>query len=234
MDRSSREHAVGVLKRRLTSPTAVVLEVGCSSGYFLRDVREALPDVFVIGADYVGAPLDRLAHAMSGIPLLQFDLTACPLDDACVDAVVALNVLEHIPDDTAAIRQIHRILRPGGVAVIELPAGPRLYDVYDKMLMHYRRYSLSDATRAFRRAGFRVEHPSHLGFLLYPAFAIVKLGNKRHLRDSEETQRAIVAKTIRETNHNPLVQMAMSIEAAIGRFVRYPVGIRCVFEAVKA
>jgi len=233
MDRASRKRAVDVLQRRISSPTAVILEVGCSSGYFLRDVRQALPEALVIGADYVYGPLERLAGATSGVPLLQFDLTACPLEDACVDAVVALNVLEHIPDDSAAIGQIHRILKPGGVAVIELPAGPSLYDVYDKMLMHYRRYSLHDATDAFRRAGFRVEHPSHLGFLLYPPFAVVKLRNKRHLHDPEERQRAIVAKSIQRTGRSPLMQMAMNLEMAVGRFVRYPVGIRCVFEAIK-
>ena len=49
-------------------------------------------------------------------------------------------MLEHVEDDQAAIRQVYRILQPGGVAVIEVPAGPDLYDIYDRQLMHHRRY----------------------------------------------------------------------------------------------
>jgi SAM-dependent methyltransferase len=233
MDVASRERAISVLERRIHSPSSVILEVGCSSGYFLRDARKAFPNALLIGAEYVRGPLDKLASEKLGVPLLQFDLTACPLPNACVDAVVALNVLEHIPDDAAAIREIHRILKPGGVAVIELPAGRHLYDVYDKMLMHCRRYSLREAADAFRRAGFRVEDPSHLGFLIYPAFAIVKRRNKRYLGASEEEQRAIVAKNIGQTKTSIPMRVIMSLESAAGRFFSYPVGIRCVFTAIK-
>jgi SAM-dependent methyltransferase len=234
IDVASRKRAIDVLRRRLPSASATILEIGCSSGYFLRDVREAFPEAFAIGADYVRGPLDRLAQSMPDLPLLQFDLNACPLPDRCIDAVVALNVLEHIPDDAAAIRQIHRILKPGGIAVIEVPAGPRLFDVYDKMLMHYRRYTRRQAIDSFRAAGFRVEDPSHLGFFLYPAFAIVKLRNRRYLREPEEKQRAIVAKTIRQTKRSAVMRVVMDLEALAARYVRYPVGIRCVLTAIKA
>ena len=232
MDIASRNRAIGELQHHLgQAPT--ILEVGCSSGWLLRDARRAMPNALVIGADYVRGPLVKLAAALPDLPLMQFDLTRCPLPDACVDGVVALNVLEHIEDDHAAVREICRILKPGGVAVIELPAGPHLFDVHDRVLMHHRRYRLADAVSLFERAGFRVKRQSHLGFFLYPAFAFIKRKNQRHLSKTDDEQRAIVAESIRTTRSSPAMRMLLRVEELVGRHAPYPFGVRCVFTAVK-
>ena len=154
IDAASRSHAVGQLRRHLARPDGVVLEVGCSSGYLLQEMRGALPEASLIGVDYIRGPLEALAGSMPTVPMLQFDLQRCPLPDACVDAVVLLNVLEHIEDDASAVGHLFRILKPGGVAVVEIPAGPGLYDVYDKQLMHFRRYRRKGASRCSRTPGF--------------------------------------------------------------------------------
>ncbi len=233
IDLASRMRALALLQRPGSPPPQAILEVGCSSGYMLRDMRAAFPGALVIGADYVGEPLEKLARTEPELPLVQLDLTACPFPDASVDAVVALSVLEHIEDDARAAREIFRVLRPGGVAVIELPVGPYLYDVYDKMLMHHRRYTARAATSLFERAGFAVLPSSHLGFFVFPAFALVKLRNKRHLAKPEHAQRAIVARNLKDTQHSPLMRGLMALENAASRVVRYPFGIRVMFAAVK-
>jgi SAM-dependent methyltransferase len=230
---ASRERALRELAHLAARDDAVVLEVGCSSGWLLRDARRALPSALVVGSDYVRGPLERLAKELPGMPLLQMDLTRCPLPDASADAVVALNVLEHIADDDAAVRELFRVLKPRGVAVIEVPAGPRLFDIYDKVLMHHRRYTLAQVTALFRRAGFRVAASSHLGFLLYPAFVLVKLRNKRYLASPEDEQRRRVARSMRQTRVSSTFKVALDLERALGRLIRFPVGIRCVLTAVK-
>jgi SAM-dependent methyltransferase len=235
IDLASRALAIDQLTRFVSHRRApTVLEVGCSSGYFLNDARRALPNALLIGADYVKGPLEKLARTLPDVPLLQLDLTTCPLPEHSVDGVVALNVLEHIADDLAAAREMHRILKPGGVAVVELPAGPWLYDVYDKALMHHRRYTRATAADLFTRAGFRVERATHLGFFVFPAFAAIKLRNKRYLNLSEAEQRAIVAANIRSSGASGLMRTLMAAETAIGRRVRYPFGIRVALTAVKA
>ncbi len=108
------------------------------------------------------------------MPLLQFDLRDCPLPDNSVDAVLMLNVLEHIDHDGLAMHHVRRVLRPGGVAVIEVPAGPELYDVYDELLMHYRRYTARGLRSLIEGCGLEVVRFTHLGALLYPAFYVVK------------------------------------------------------------
>jgi SAM-dependent methyltransferase len=231
IDVASRDRAIDELRRALGGRPSVILEIGCSTGYFLSDARAAFPDSLIIGSDYVTGPLLALAEREPTVPLLNFDLTRCPLEDACLDAVVALNVLEHIHDDVAATREIFRSLRPGGVAVIELPAGPSLYDVHDKMLMHERRYSMKGATRLFEEAGFVVTRQTHLGFFVFPAFAAIKLRNRRHLALPEDQQRAIVERSISETKSSIPMRALMKLETWGGRAVSYPFGVRCRFVA---
>lgn len=234
IDRASRAHALSQVKRHARGPRPVVLEVGCSSGFFVRDLRRALPHAFVIGSDYVRGPLEALARRLPDVPLVQFDLVRCPLPDACVDVVVLLNVLEHIEDDAAAVRQVRRILRPGGAAVIEVPAGPHLFDVYDKVLLHHRRYRLRGLRRLLEGAGFDVAHASSLGTLLYPGFWYVKRKNQRYLSEPAEVQRAVVARAMRATARNRLLESVMWAEALLRQTVPLPFGIRCLGTGVKA
>lgn len=227
IDRASRALAIeplGALRAR----TPVILEVGCSSGFMLRLLRRRRPDAFLIGADYVRGPLEELAESLPDIPLLQFDLTTCPLPDGSVDAVIMLNVLEHIEDDARALRQVHRVLRPGGLLILEVPAGPHLFDVYDALLLHHRRYAMPALRGLVRSSGFEVVRASHLGALLYPAFAAVKLRNKRFLTRERALQRRVVAQDIRTTGSSPLLGAALDLELLLGRRVRWPFGIRCV------
>jgi SAM-dependent methyltransferase len=228
MNVASREHAVSRLERWVRVPQPLILDIGCSSGYTIRAIRKRLPAANVAGADYVRDSLERLATSMPDVPLLQFDLADCPLPDKSIDAAVLLNVLEHIEDDGAAMRHVHRILRPGGIAVIELPAGPHLFDIYDQQLMHHRRYRMHDLVRQLRSHGFRILERSHLGFLLYPAFWAVKKRNRRYLRADPESQRKIVLGHMRQARSSALMQWVMRIEARLRDRMYLPFGIRCL------
>jgi SAM-dependent methyltransferase len=235
IDVASRRRARAVVKRHLRAAAsgAVLLEVGCSSGYLLPELIADWPGSLVIGSDFIIGPLQRLAERRPEQPLLQFDLVKCPLPSASVDAVVLLNVLEHIEDDGAALAQVARILKPGGVAAIEVPAGPELYDVYDKHLQHFRRYRMSDLCRAIEARGLQVVERSHLGFVVYPAFAFVKRRNQRLLHASASTQEDTVKRNIRQSGSGGVLGVAMAVERWLDPWVRYPVGIRCVVTARK-
>lgn len=233
IDRASRQHALEQLDGHVRGLSPVVLDVGCSSGFLLRQVRERFPHACVMGSDYLRGPLEKLAADMPDVPLLQFDLVECPLPEDSIDAVVLLNVLEHIEDDAAAVRQVHRILKPGGVVVIEVPAGPHLYDVYDKLLLHCRRYSLAGLRRLVLDARFEIIEQSHLGFLLYPGFWLVKKRGQRFTAEREVVQRQVVAKSIRETGNSRLLEAIMRIELMFGRWISYPFGVRCLLTCAK-
>lgn len=170
IDRASRDHAIYQLKKHIKQNNPTILEVGCSSGFMLKRIRKTFPGALLIGSDVVHEPLIKIASTIPHIPLLRFDMVNCPLPDNSIDTIVMLNILEHIENDAAALQQTYRILKPGGFAVIEVPAGPHLYDIYDKTLMHYRRYKLSNLCELAKRQGFKIITKSHLGFFLILVF----------------------------------------------------------------
>jgi SAM-dependent methyltransferase len=228
IERASREHAADQLRHWLGQRSASIMDIGCSSGSFLRLLRSRFADYSIVGADCVRAPLERLSRSIPGIPLLHFDLLKCPWPDESFDALVLLNVLEHIEDDLSAARQALRILRPGGFAVIEVPAGPGLYDVYDQELMHFRRYRMPDLLNTLRTAGFEIIDRSHLGFFLFPGFWLVKKRNRRYLNASAEVRREVVKRNIGRYRSSRLMHAIMRAEAKLRKFVFYPFGIRCL------
>jgi SAM-dependent methyltransferase len=228
MDVASRRNAINSLKKHLGVSDPVLMDIGCSSGFMLHELRQRFPSSKVLGSDYVRGPLDSLAQNNPTIPLFQFDLANCPLPTGCLDGITLLNVIEHIEDDVSALRHSLRILKPGGIAVIEAPAGAELYDVYDKHLMHFRRYRMSELLLTLKSAGFEMLEQSHLGFFIYPAFAAVKKRNRRYLKADPAVQRKVVASSIKTVKDSRIMHAIMRIENATRRHIPYPVGVRCV------
>jgi SAM-dependent methyltransferase len=194
----------------------------------IRDLAKTFPESVIVGADVVKEPLYRLARSLPGIPLIRFDLLQCPLPDRSVDVLVMLNVLEHIEDDVGAVQHTFNLLKPGGVLIIEVPAGPILYDAYDTELHHFRRYTVSELQSKLTKAGFKVCRKSHLGFVLFPAFAAVKLLNKWPL---SRKSKAVVREQAASTSGNGLVKLAMEFESKRLSAFQLPFGVRALMTA---
>lgn len=228
IERASRTHTLTQLKRWLNVERPVIVDIGCSSGLILRSLREWFPEAAIVGVDYVSDFLGVLAQDLNDIPLVQFDLTRCPLPDESVDAIVLLNVLEHIEQDRAALAHVERILKPNGIAVIEVPAGERLYDIYDQTFLHCRRYSMVGLLDKVTSAGLQVLEKSHLGCFLYPPFWAIKRRNRRYLKRSPKAQKEIVSRAIAAGRSNLLLHGVMRLEARLRKWAYYPFGIRCL------
>lgn len=236
IDVASRRRAVASLERHGFPADGTLLEVGVSGGHLLRDLRERFPAAGLIGSDYTLGTLDRLAPDMPGIPLIRFDLTRSPLPEASADAIVLLNVLEHIGDDETAVAECFRMLRPGGLIVVEVPAGPALFDDYDRELMHFRRYTGRELDRKLAGAGFTIIERSCLGFALYPAFWLSKKLNRLRTTPTrggasprKPADAGRVRSAIRSTYRlNALGNRLMAAEAWLGSRLPLPFGIRCV------
>jgi trans-aconitate methyltransferase len=228
IDVASRMDAVAQVKKNMPSAQAVIMEIGCSSGFLLRDLATSFREAVIIGADVVKEPLYKLAKTLPGIPLIRFDLLQCPLPDMSIDVLVMLNVLEHIDDDVKALQKAFGLLKPGGYLIIEVPAGSCLYDAYDAELHHFRRYSAGELQNKLTRAGFKVHRKSHLGFVLFPAFAAVKLLNKYFRR---KKNKAVVGEQVASTSGNSLVKLAMEFESNHMQAYQLPFGIRTLMTA---
>jgi SAM-dependent methyltransferase len=209
-------------------PAPVVVDVGCSSGVLLRELAGEHPTAVLLGVDVVPSGL-RVAHGLiRDVPLVRASALDLPLEDTSVDAIASLNVLEHLTDDVAALVEMRRVLRPGGRAAVVVPAGPGLYDFYDRHLQHERRYARGELRRKAERAGLRVRLEAHLGSGLWPAFWVVKKRNRRLQRSlSPERERELVAGQIEGTRDSRVGRALCAFERhALTRGIRAPFGIR--------
>jgi SAM-dependent methyltransferase len=230
IDVASRVDAIAQVKKCNPGSDTVIMEIGCSSGFLIRELAKCFPGISVIGADVVKEPLYRLANSLPGIPLLRFDLLQCPLPQSSVDILIMLNVLEHIEDDILALKKAFQLLKPGGKLIIEVPAGPNLYDAYDAQLHHFRRYSAGELKNKLKIAGFDVLRQSHLGAILFPAFAAVKCLNRLFPKRDPDS---VVRDGAIKSGSNPLVDWAMRFESAYLSKWPLPAGIRVLATATK-
>ena len=97
--------------------------------------------------------------------------------DNIYDTIVLINVLEHVHDDVAAVQSFYRLLRPGGHLLLFVPAVPILFSRLDKLLGHYRRYSLVRLTQIITKANFEIRVGRYFDALgVFPWFLINTLG----------------------------------------------------------
>ena len=92
------------------------------------------------------------------------DLTDLPLPDGAFDGVVAGEVLEHIEAEGLALSEAGRVLRPGGILVLSVPAHPAWFGASDRWAGHVRRYTRATLTSAIEDAGFVLEGIRPWGF----------------------------------------------------------------------
>jgi SAM-dependent methyltransferase len=231
IDVASRESALDSLSAFGFPATGTLLEIGSASGYLLEDLRRKYPTATLLGSDVIPGALMRLHQKLPGVPLLQIDITNNPLPSGAFDAIVALNVLEHIKDHQRALQEMARLLKPGGLLLVEVPAGPSLYDGYDAFLHHFRRYSRQDVEALVQSADVQIVSRSTLGFVVYPAFWLSKKLNRMRSRTAADP--ALVSDAIRNTAASALVKLAFSFERRARRFFHVPFGIRHVVVARK-
>ncbi|MGI8522996.1 MAG: class I SAM-dependent methyltransferase [Nocardioides sp.] len=135
-----------------------VLEVGAGLGEFASQLegrglrRHVVTDV---DPDAVASMSTRFAGRPE-VEARRFDLTEGALDiGEPVASVVAINVLEHIDDDSGALRSLASMVEPGGTIVLWVPGYQQLYGDFDRAVGHVRRYTPSTLTAAIDGAGLR-------------------------------------------------------------------------------
>ncbi len=100
-----------------------------------------------------------------------------PFEDSSFDILVAFDVLEHLEDDKAALAEWRRILKPGGLLMVTVPAYQWLWSVHDESLHHYRRYSAAKLHRLLNTQGYRVLKRSYAIAFSFPLIVIFRLFN---------------------------------------------------------
>jgi SAM-dependent methyltransferase len=154
-----------LLLRCAVPADATVVDIGTGTGANLRLLKE-IGFKNVTGID----PSAEAARwcAEKGLGDVRFgDAKALPLPDQSVDLVIATDVIEHVDDDQLAVREIYRVLRPGGTVLFTVPAFPGLWGLQDEVSHHYRRYRMGPFLKMLDRADFRVTRKFHFNYILF-------------------------------------------------------------------
>ena len=131
----------------------------------------------VIGVE--PSPVAREEAERRGLRVLDGRAEELPVAGDSVDIAIASDVIEHLPDDSAAIRELARVLRPGGLALITVPAYPWLMGGHDRALGHYRRYTRRTLSAAIAAGGLETRRVTHFNTLLFPVALPVRLAGRR-------------------------------------------------------
>ena len=143
-----------------------ILDAGCGTGANLRFLRRYGT---VYGVDIASEAL-RLAKGRTSLRLGQASVLALPFADASFDVVTSFDVLYHraVADERVALREVARVLRPGGHFLIRLPAYEFLRSQHDQAVHTRRRYTASSAAELIQESGLVIERLSYVNSLLFP------------------------------------------------------------------
>lgn len=167
-----RDLVVRILRHwlRPDRPLAL-LDMGCGTGAHLLALSQFGP---AAGCD-VSPEAVAYCHTrgLAGV-VVQTDPDRLPFPDASFDLVTALDVIEHIDDDVAMLREIGRVLKPGGAVFITTPAHKILWSVHDESVHHKRRYSRGELHAKLRQAGYVPERSTYFNGFLLPLIVPVR------------------------------------------------------------
>ncbi len=153
-------------------PISSVLDVGAGSGVFSKMLVEEGRAESAVCLDpgyeqeFVGArSADRISYVRK-------------VDEVYADTVLMIDVIEHVDDDVALIRDYANRAKPGARFLVSVPAFQFLWSSHDEFLEHRRRYTLEDLRRTVEAAGLTPVRERYFFGLLFPAAAAVRLAER--------------------------------------------------------
>ena len=141
-----------------------LLDAGCGTGKLL----EACGKVNAWGLDFADESIN-LAHERGLSRVIQGSVTSIPFIDRSFDIVVSTDVLYHlgVQDDRVALGEFHRVLRPGGRLILQVPAFDWLRGAHDIVVHTRKRYSLGEIVTKVEESGFRIEQSTYRNSFLF-------------------------------------------------------------------
>jgi SAM-dependent methyltransferase len=198
-----------------------ILDAGCGTGAAMTTYLAQYGRVW--GMD-VAAEALRFCRRRGAVRLTRASVAGLPYPEGSFDLAASFDVLyqRSVPSDLGALREIRRVLAPGGRLLIRLPAYEWMRRAHDEIVHTRHRYTRRELDSLLRESGFRVEHLSYANALLLPAVLVKKIG-ERLFPGGPQSDLAVDAGAF-----NPLLRSLLAAEAPWVARAGLPFGLSVV------
>ena len=201
--------------RRVTDRRPRILDVGCGTGANLLMLSQ------FGDAEGVDVSEDALAFCRErGLENVKLGAAEkLPYDDGTFDLVTALDVVEHLDDDLAGLREMRRVLRPGGRVLLFVPTFMFLWGLQDDVSNHRRRYRMPELGRVLEQAGFEIERTTYANITFFmPILAMRKLMRLTGIKAESENN-------INVSAFNGMLGRMLGAESFVLKYMNIPFGV---------
>lgn len=152
--------------------TLQILDIGCGAGALMQELEEFGE---VTGIDISERAVE--ACRKRGLSrVIHGDAAQLPFPNDSFDVVVMMDVLEHLKDDAVGSREVARVLKKDGLAIVAVPAFMFLWGITDIASHHYRRYRRAELVERLIAAGLHVQYSGYFNTFLFPLIAMIRVG----------------------------------------------------------
>jgi SAM-dependent methyltransferase len=164
-----RRLVVELVRRYSEASEQCILDAGCGTGATMAALQGSGR---VFGCDLSTVAL-RHCEERSLRRLAASRLERLGFTGSAFDVLVSCDVLEHVEDDRAALKEMYRVLQPGGLLILTVPGYPRLWSSHDDILRHVRRYRPAELRSKLEDTGLTIARLSHAVLIAMPAILLV-------------------------------------------------------------
>jgi len=201
--------------KQVTDRTPRILDVGCGTGANLLMLSK------YGDAEGVDISEDALEFCRErGLNNVKLGAGEdLPYEDGTFDLVTALDVVEHMDDDLAGLKEMRRVLRPGGRVLLFVPTFMFLWGLQDDVSHHRRRYRLPELRRVLEEAGFEIERTTYANITFFlPILLMRKLMRLTGIQAESEN-------TINVTALNGVLGRVLGAESSVLKVMNLPFGV---------
>jgi SAM-dependent methyltransferase len=197
--------------------TGRILDAGCGTGGLLKRLADRKAWGIEIASEGI-----RLCRRRGLNNVLQASTTSLPFRSESFDIVLSIDVLVHqwVPDDIGALREINRVLVPGGFVLLQVAAYRFLWSAHDVATLTRHRYTWQEVAEKMGQAGFEVRRITYRNTLLSPLAVVVKLLRRTRANTATRGDLVPLPRPIDRTLYRLL-----TFENYVARHVRLPFGV---------
>jgi SAM-dependent methyltransferase len=216
--RGRRKVLERVIEQLRLPARARILDAGCGSG---RNMIELARHGTVTGIELSETSVS-LARERGVGEVIEGSVLEMPFAADSFELAASLDVIEHLEDDLAALRELRRVVAPGGSLLITVPAYQWLWSGHDEINHHFRRYTRHSLLHVAQQAGWEPVRTTYFNSLLLPIAIALRVLD----RFSSKTTESSLDLWVPPRALNWLLERPLSLEAAlIARRTRIPAGL---------